>query len=388
MTSATLAAFLPTHQRVLGRARTLCLIGATTFALSACSSAGSAGAGGGAGTRAGGGGSAGGRAGGAAGGAGAKGGAGGGGAAASGGAEGTAAAAGGAGAKGGAGGAGGATGSAGVGGTAGAAGGSGGLGGASGSLGGAVGGAGGLAGTAGVWKTGSLYMESAPDPPRSPTATSIGGDFMEYASQDDNCTHESHGPCELAICGTPPNPLGYFGAGTVTFSSDAMTAQMNRLINGTYQFVYVPGDLWSRAGSTITVSAPGGDVPAFSAQMAAPAVLSFPASSSSALALATRGKDIAVTWQGGGPCQATFEFYVRQDYTTYDAICSFPSPDDSATIPAAALAPFPSGLRPTYTFRCIVTTDLTVSDWAIRVRAITDARNPDGTISEGGLSSW
>jgi hypothetical protein len=234
-------------------------------------------------------------------------------------------------------------------------------------------------------KLGSVSIHSSPDATTS-SATSAGADFILYPSQD-YCRHESHGPCEVAICGTP-NPQGYVSAGTVVLSSDVMTQQVAQLINGTYDSVYFPGDLWSAPGVTITVSAPGGDVPAFSAQLPAPAVVTIPDATSVAIGTATHGQDIALTWQGGGACQATFEFFERRGDTTYDAVCAFPSTDGSGTIPAAALAGFPGGTDPSYTFTCTVTTNLTAGDWAIEIRALADARTPAGNTSEGAITLW
>lgn len=274
-------------------------------------------------------------------------------------------------------------------------GGVGGVGGTAGASGGATGGTGVVAGATGLGgvggasasprKMGSVYIGSAPDPTTS-SATTAGADFILYPPQD-SCTYESHGPCALAICGTP-NPQGYLSAGTVVLSSDVMTQQVSQLINGTYESLYFPGDLWSAAGVTVTVSAPGGDVPAFSAQFPAPAVLAIPDATAVAIETAKHGQDIALTWQGGGACQAIFEFSERQGDTTYDAVCAFPSSDDSGTIPAAALAPFPAGTAPTYTFTCTVTTNLMVGDWAINIRALADARTPAGNSSEGAISLW
>ena len=273
--------------------------------------------------------------------------------------------------------------------------GSGGVGGAAGASGGATGGTGAVAGATGLGgvggasasprKMGSVYIGSSPDFTTS-SASTAGADFILYPPQD-NCTYESHGPCAVAICGTP-DPQGYLSGGTVVFSSDVMTQQVTQLINGTYESAYFPGDLWSAAGVTVTVSASGGDVPAISAQFPAPAVLAIPDATAVANETAKHGQDIALTWQGGGACQAIFEFSERQGDTTYDAVCAFPSSGDSGTIPAAALAPFPAGTAPTYTFTCTVTTNLMAGDWAINIRALADARTPAGNRSEGAISLW
>jgi hypothetical protein len=93
-----------------------------------------------------------------------------------------------------------------------------------------------------------------------------------------------------------------------------------------------------------------------------------------AIETAKHGQDIALTWQGGGACQAIFELSESQGDTTYDAVCAFPSSDDSGTIHAAALAPFPEGTAPTHTFTGTVSTKLMVGDRAINVHAPSDAR--------------
>ena len=214
---------------------------------------------------------------------------------------------------------------------------------------GAVAGATGLGGVGGASasprKMGFVYIGSSPDFTTS-SATTAGADFILYPPQD-NCTYESHGTCAVAICGTP-NPQGYLSAGTVVFSSDVMTQQVAQLINGTYESVYFPGDLWSAAGVTVTVSASGSDVPAFSAQFPAPAVLAIPDATSVAIETAKHGQDIALTWQGGGACQAIFEFSERQGDTTYDAVCAFPSSNESGTIPRQRWRPSrPVPRRPT-----------------------------------------
>jgi hypothetical protein len=169
-----------------------------------------------------------------------------------------------------------------------------------------------------------------------------------------------------------------------------MTADLRQLINGTYDTGYFPGELWSRAGATVTVVAPGGDVPAFTAQVPAPAVLTISAASVQGFATATRGHDIVVGWQGSGACQATFTFFARQGNTptTYNATCSFPSADGDGTIPAGALMPFPAGLHATYTFDCMAINDIVAGDWEIRIRAYSAGRTAAGQRSTGGLSNW
>jgi hypothetical protein len=239
------------------------------------------------------------------------------------------------------------------------------------------------------WRSGSVTVGSLPEATGS-TSTILGAAFIVYPSKDDNCTHETHGPCDVTVCGTPVVPFSYKAAGTLTFSSDAMTAELREFGNGTYHTGHFSGELWSQPGSTVTVIAPGGEVPAFTGQVTSPAVLSMPSSSVMAFSTARRGNDIALTWQGSGPCRATFTFFVRQGNTptTYNASCSFPSSDGQGTIPAAALMAIPAGLKATYTFDCVAITNFVAGDWDIRLRAYAAARTADGLRATSALGSW
>ena len=120
-------------------------------------------------------------------------------------------------------------------------------------------------------------------------------------------------------------------------------------------------------------------------QLSAPAILTM---SPSVFTGVSRGHDIAIIWQGGGACRATFEFDAYQGGSTYTVMCSFPSTDGSGTIPAAALQVFPSGLIVNYTATCDVTSDMAVGPWDISARAFEQARTPSGGPVLGSLGSW
>jgi hypothetical protein len=110
--------------------------------------------------------------------------------------------------------------------------------------------------------------------------------------------------------------------------------------------------------------------------------------SPSVFAGVSRGQDIAITWQGGGACQATFQFDASQGGSEYTVMCSFPSTDGNGTIPAAALEVFPSGLIVNYTATCAVTNDMAVGPWDINARASEQARTPSGGPVLGSLGRW
>ncbi|MCC6995787.1 MAG: hypothetical protein IT370_14345 [Deltaproteobacteria bacterium] len=198
------------------------------------------------------------------------------------------------------------------------------------------------------------------------------------------CTEQPSGPCILYRCtprpGASTRPAPH--AGVVQLTGLTQPLSLTPATDGSYPAsILQTTSLWA-GGETLTASAPGASVPAFTTSVTTPRRITL-----SAPTLPTgdwmidRAQPIALTWSG-----ATAEdIIVTLGVITLGPLeleCVFPASAGSATLPAAALGLLPAG-DAYYTMVSRTRRQLDVSDWRITLRADTDAILPDARLVEG-----
>ena len=251
------------------------------------------------------------------------------------------------------------------GGTSGASGASGGTSGTSGSSGGTSGTSGASGGTSGssgatdagtdaaggVVKKGTLTV--------SQTLQVIGGNdyysgyaFASFYQYDPSkvgpgaCTTTTTGACSVIACNLASTQdagvVSYPNAGTVTFTTPAPTTftLSPTGANGAYNVPTTQTQIWT-AGDTVTASATGGDVPAFSGKtVTAPSdvTVTAPVFDTSARTTLSRASDLSVAWSGGSVGNVQIMVSTSQvGVHSVSATCTFAATAGSATIPAAVM---------------------------------------------------
>lgn len=193
-----------------------------------------------------------------------------------------------------------------------------------------------------------------------------------------NCAHTS---C-FVPAGSPP--ITGVSAGTIDITGGIVDLSLTPDGNNTYnygdqvQHYFVDGD-------TVTFTAEGDVVPAFSTTLGAPdAVILTSDQLGSSIDSAN---DLVVTWETG-PTEGTLTFglgaYVMDagGLTSHNLTCTYAVDAGTATIPSAALQSMPTGMV-SFAIVSVSAELLTVDDWSIAARLEAFALY-DGVLSAGG----
>lgn len=194
-----------------------------------------------------------------------------------------------------------------------------------------------------------------------------------------NCTSGTYGPCTTLSCvpidgGLIPDVIVSHGAGTVTITGTAQDGgtvvfPWNNATNSySYPFITYRDTHLFNSGDVLTMSAAGGEVPAFSGNVVAPGTLTLTSPDSQtclpgfpASCTLDRSSPLTVTWSGGVSGTAIVMLEVNTDrYTPNQVSCTVPAATGSLTIPAAALATLPAALNGTLTLESQGLTELDV----------------------------
>jgi len=153
------------------------------------------------------------------------------------------------------------------------------------------------------------------------------------------CTVSRAGGCELTECPTGTAQLPQRSAGTLTFGGLVDGGVQVEFAMGTYS-AQLPGQAFS-FGTTLTVTASGGDVPAFSASVTAPegTMLTTPVCPNSTCGAVSRSQPLEVTWTAPTFGSAVVELGAANGQIR----CVVSASSRRATIPVALLAKLPAG---------------------------------------------
>lgn len=232
-------------------------------------------------------------------------------------------------------------------------------------------------------KSGFVFLQSydAMNQPGMPTrggAASAG--FFDSAGA---CTSmQQIGACKLAMCSTSP-PTNAASAGTVTIAGAAMPITLAPRGDDTYAQLTVMTSLFS-GGESITFSAAGAEVPAFSQALTMPskATITSPAEppQDSPFLIVDRTRDFTVAWAGGGSGELQVSLFGTTGGPTLT--CRFPASAGTATVPSAALMMLPAGMGG-FAMAAIAETDVVAGDYGVTLSGYFNAVWPDNSIVSG-----
>jgi hypothetical protein len=149
------------------------------------------------------------------------------------------------------------------------------------------------------------------------------------------CAATTLGACQLSAC-TPAATNMDSNAGTITVTDGATSAVLSTYAaTGQYKQVSALGLL--NSGDTVSYSAAGGSIPAFTGTVKAPPVVTITAPTTmfgSTLTVDTT-KDFTATWTGIAVGMVALQF--TDSAGNAAAVCTFPGSDGRGTVPSAGV---------------------------------------------------
>ncbi len=218
------------------------------------------------------------------------------------------------------------------------------------------------------------------------SSSTFNASFYQYSGPAPvgGCTITMSGGCTLTQCppagdGGVPMTTTLPTAGTVSISGGKRAASISPKTDGTYPTDSDNMKPLYAGGETLTISATGGTVPAFSGTVVAPARVrvtspAVPAAGSS-LAI-SRSSALSFAWSGGTVGEVTFGVY-PQSATSW-VTCSFPANAGAGSIPSSLLSKLPSGSG-SFNASLRNTSHLTQSGWAIDLWAYQSVVSASGS---------
>ena len=219
------------------------------------------------------------------------------------------------------------------------------------------------------------------------------GFFHEEIDPYLGCSKKTFGGCTVRfdckpILTTPPDDLGiqpYASAGQISVAGlpgvtmpVELTVMDMGMFAGQYTSLIQYMPIFS-GGEALMVTAAGGEVPAFSAQVTAPSqpTVTAPVMANGTLTV-SRAQDLKFAWSGGSGL-LRFQMQVQPSMGSPSGLdCSWSAADGSGTIPSAALQMMPKG-NGQGTLSVIASSSLVAGDWTVQVAATTSPIHPDGT---------
>jgi hypothetical protein len=199
-----------------------------------------------------------------------------------------------------------------------------------------------------------------------------------------HCPEQPFGDCVFVSCTPrrPADPLPAPAAGVISIAGGSAPVSLSPGADGTYDIVTQSTSLWS-GGETLTVSAPGDDVPAFDGQVDAPVriTVTSPATNAADWSLA-RDADLTVTWTGGTTGEVVVLFGTMATDDPNEVECRFQANAGQGIVPAAALGMLPAG-DGYFSVASRHVTPLPAGTWTVRVKAESDAVTSDGALVQG-----
>jgi hypothetical protein len=208
-----------------------------------------------------------------------------------------------------------------------------------------------------------FYDEPAPQPPMTSTI----------------------GPCEIEEGGISPSSDDA-DANTITITGTHPDVMLVPDVHSHYTQYTQQTPLWS-GGESLTVSANGGEVPAFMQHLDAPGpvTITAPVPENTGPAnevVVSPSQDLVMSWTGG---LGTVQLLMATGLTPVFVQCRFPASDGTGTVPQAALAAVNTGTSISFSIGSIDDAEVIAGDWTVDVVAGFDATWPDGDSAIGTL---
>jgi hypothetical protein len=192
------------------------------------------------------------------------------------------------------------------------------------------------------------------------------------------------GPCEIEEGGVRATSVDA-DANTITITGTHPDVKLLPDVHNHYLGYTQQTPLWSGAES-LTITANGGEVPAFTQNLNAPGPVTItapvPTNSTGDVAVSA-SQDLVMTWTGG---LGTVQLLMVSEFpgTDVNVQCRFPASDGTGTVPQAALAAVNVG-PVDYAIGSIDDAEVIAGDWTVDVVAGFDATWPDGDSAIGTL---
>jgi hypothetical protein len=204
----------------------------------------------------------------------------------------------------------------------------------------------------------------------SPTNSRV---LISIQSQDASCRPITTGACTYYPCkryvdqatadgGVSPLPQ----AGTIALTSGALAFSLQPGADGYYAGQSGAAPAW-KAGDSISATAPGGTVPGFALQIAAPsATVTFPSPRLTGLGTVDRAKDFTFLWQANDGLEVEAIFQAEPSFATIE--CIYSGAAGNATVPASQLSLLPAGSG-ALSLRSISRGTTSAESWQVELRA-------------------
>jgi hypothetical protein len=199
-------------------------------------------------------------------------------------------------------------------------------------------------------------------------------------------TTSTIGPCEIEEGGAV-SASDDADANTITVTGTHPDVMLVPDVHSHYMQYNQQTPLWS-GGEPLTITANGGEVPAFTQHLDAPGPVTItapvPDSPNPADELVvSSSQDLVMTWTGG---LGTVQILIATEFpgSGVRVQCRFPASDGTGTIPQAALAAVDIGPAD-FAIGSIDDAEVIAGDWTVDVAAAFDATWPDGTDAIGTL---
>jgi hypothetical protein len=197
------------------------------------------------------------------------------------------------------------------------------------------------------------------------------GAVAGFFTQPDPCTTvESLDRCELVEC-VKDDSGRYASAGTLTIVGTRELISLAPSPDGAYGTFQSQNALYA-GGETLTFSAAGSDVPAFTGNIIAPAQMQImsatvlPPGPGDFDPVIEKSQDFIVTW--AAPTFGTVEIMMADPVLEHQLRCRFETSAGTATIPAATLMKLRTNLG-WFAVGTLGTSELVAGDWSVKLRA-------------------
>ena len=210
-----------------------------------------------------------------------------------------------------------------------------------------------------------------------------GASFTHVTSPDGTTQTKTVGPCLVELIGDGAAAQETdLSAGAVHITGGSKTVDLAPKSDNTYSPAVGSSSLYD-GGETLTVSADGKDVPAFTTSLTAPSkvTLAAPVVTASSLTV-KRSTGVTATFSGASSGSVVLYFSATSATMAFALTCTFDAAAGGGTIPAAAFADFPAG-NGTFDFYVKQTGTLVVAPWEIHFTASKAVVDPAGIALAG-----
>ena len=212
-----------------------------------------------------------------------------------------------------------------------------------------------------------------------------GAFFVQRSGEDTTTIARTVGPCLVEKLGGGKAPEERdVSAGAMRVTGGTKTIDLVPSAKGTYAAISRNDSLWV-GGETLTVTADGKDVPAFTLRLVAPSkvTLTAPALPTAKSSLeVTRRMPFLATWRPAASGEVVLYFDMATGANAFSATCNFRASAGAGEVPAAAFSDFPAG-DGTFNFYAKEASAVAPVDWSVRFTASSAMVGADDRRAEG-----